>query len=64
MTCKKIDSLMCESETECIIKEEVVEFVGADEVFGSLFDVSVAVSGNQFRTDGGIDYVKEASAYG
>ena len=43
MACKKIDSIGRESEAECILQEEVVELVRTDEVFGLLFDVSVAV---------------------
>ena len=42
------------SETKEMIKEEVVQLVGAYQIFRFLFDVAIFIRGNQFRTDGGV----------
>ena len=47
------------SEPQGVIKEEVVQFVWADKVFCFLLDVSLLVSGDEFRADRSINNVKK-----
>ncbi len=61
---EEVDAFGSEAEAESVVEEEVVEFVGADEVFRFLFDVAVAVGRDEFGADWGVDDVEEASAHG
>ena len=48
-----------ESVTEQIVKEEVVQFVWTDDVFGLLLYIAIFVGWNQFRADRGVDDVEQ-----
>ena len=51
--------LRCESETDKVIEEEIVEFIRSDEIFGHLFDLAVCSSREEFRTDRGVYDIHE-----
>ena len=42
-----------------MIQEEVVEFVGAHQVFGLLRDIACLVGRDELGTDGGIDNIEQ-----
>lgn len=42
---QSVDAAGRGAETQCVVKEEIVQFVGAYEIFGFLSDVSVGVGG-------------------
>ena len=48
-----------ESVAQEVVEEEVVEFVGADKVFGLLLDIPFGVGGGEFWTDGRVDDVEQ-----
>ena len=49
---KEVDSFSGKAVAQHIVKEEVVKFIGAYEVFCLLSDVAVAVGWNKFGADG------------
>ena len=48
-----------ESVSQEVVEEEVVEFVGADKVFGLLLDIPFGVGGGEFWADGRVDDVEQ-----
>ena len=59
---KEVDSFSGKAVAQHIVKEEVVKFIGAYEVFCLLSDVAVAVGWNKFGADGCVYDVEQASA--
>ena len=56
---QEIDLRRARTETEEVVEEEVVQLVGADQVFRLLADVALLVGGDQLRADGRVDNVEQ-----
>lgn len=61
--CQEVDFLGLAAMTQKVVKEEVMQFIRPYKIFGFLFDVTLFVSRNQFRTDGSIDDVEQCARF-